>query len=186
MNNKWWTVLMSCVCVCAYAAQAYPAGAAGKACERGVPWLGGSQREARGARGCGRGRPDSCLSEFHLGPRLPPLHFCPLEAAGLWGHCVGRLKGFEGPGEQRGQRPGSTQSAQRGRGRRRARDRLGHSGRDQAWDPRPPSPSRSRRQVLQLYPLPWTCRGPECQPPPHLGPGGPRSLAPIFPKGLVS
>lgn len=136
----------------------------------------------RGPRGWGlrEGCPDSCLSGFHLRPRLPPLHFCLLEAAGLWGHCVGRLKGFEGPGELRGQRPGSAQSAQRGRGGRRARNRLGHSGRDQAWYSRPPAPSRPRHQVLQLCPLPRTCQGPGRQPPPHLGPGGPGPQLPSW------
>lgn len=136
LNNKWMRVPMSCVCVCAYAAQADPVGAVSKACDGGRVVEGHRERPVGLGGGCREGGLDSRFSKFHLGP-LPPLHFCLLEAAGLWGHCVERLKGFGGPGEQRGQRPGSAQSAQRGRGRRSAQDRLCHSGRDRAWDPQP-------------------------------------------------
>ena len=76
--------------VCAYAARANPVGAGSQACERLPGWLGGSRREASGARGCGEAGPG------FLPQRIPSGGLCLLEAAGLRGHCVGRLKGFGG------------------------------------------------------------------------------------------
>ena len=156
-----------------------------------------------GPGAAGREDLDSCFSEFHLG-RLPPLHFCLLEAAGPWGHCMGRLKGFGRPWEQRGQRPDWAQSAQRGRGRRRVQGRLCPSGRDQAWEPWAPPPPKPRRPGLlslagtwwgpspspfltsnlgvqapsPLHPPKTWC--PSGQPLPGLGPGslGPQPLSP--------
>lgn len=58
---------MSCVSVCAYAAQANPVGAVSKTCERVVGSLGGSQSEASGARGCGEGALGSLFQRIPFG-----------------------------------------------------------------------------------------------------------------------
>lgn len=81
---------------------------------------------------------------------LLPLCFCLLEAAGPCSHCVGRLKGFGGTMRQRCQQPGSAQSPQRGFSRRRAQNKLRHSG---------------RHQCETCSPLPEKCRlpGPSLQ-----------------------
>lgn len=134
-----------------------------------------------GPGAAGREGLDSCFSEFHLG-RLPPLHFCLLEAAGPWGHCMGRLKGFGRPWEQRGQRPDRAQSAQRVRVRRRVQGRLCPSGRDQVWEPWAPPPPKSGSQasflsqglggVLALAPSSprtWESRAPAPSIPQRLG-----------------
>lgn len=153
------TVLMPCVCVYTCIAEANPVGAISKACERRAGHWDGHRDRPVGSGAARRERLDPCFSKFHLGP-LPPLHFCLVEAAGPWAHCMGRLKGFGGPGEQTGQQPGSAQSAQRGRGRQRAQDRLCHSGRTRHGSCDTPIPSRLRRLVLQLLPNPGTSWGP--------------------------
>lgn len=136
--------------VCAYAARANPVGAGSVAGERLPGWLGGSWREAAGARGCGE------AGTGFLPQRIPSGGLCLLEAAGLRGHCVGRLKGFGGTwgAERPATWPGSgrAQSAQRGRGRRRAQGRICGSGRDQAW---PPPPRKCRRPGLLSPPGTW-------------------------------
>lgn len=140
-----------------------------------------AERGPRG-RGLREGAPGFLPQRIPFGAMVATAALLPAGSCWAVGPLCGGLKGFERPGEQGGQRPGSAQSAQRGRGGRRARDGLGHSGRDQAWHPRPLSTSRPRCQVLQLCPLPWTCQGPGRQPPPHLGSGGPGPQLPSSPK----
>lgn len=85
---------------------------------------------------------------------LLPLCFCLLEAAGPCSHCVGRLKGFGGTMRQRCQQPGSAQSPQRGFSRRRAQNRLRHSGRHQRETCSPlPEKSRLPGPSLQSFEL---------------------------------
>lgn len=85
---------------------------------------------------------------------LLPLCFCLLEAAGPCSHCVGRLKGFGGTMRQRCQQPGSAQSPQRGFSRRRAQNRLRHSGRHRRETCSPlPEKSRLPGPSLQSFEL---------------------------------